>query len=393
MRPVRWLVFALAGGVALALAVVSLQRNLRRACDFQEWPNFSSCPAPLVAADAQVRDLQARIAANPGDSAAWLALALLTKQPGGVAPLDDAAVLSVARRMAPQNALLLRIQAARALQGAEWSTAVAALARLVQEHDDGEAILVLAALVAHPPAQAAMLAALKPGATWLEPVLGHLDAAKVPVVLAMPLVAQALPLQLISPRTGQGLMGSLKASGQWLEAQALWVYLLGGKAPLLYNGGFEQGFVVDGFDWQLQDVGPSKSGVLIEQPVRGARGRVLQLEFTGRPVLQPMVRQVLVLAPGKYQFTGDYMASQMRTEQGLAWSFSCAAGGREMARTHPLKDTQGQWQKMDISLSVPVDCPAVVLQLQTQLVSEALSGLRGQMSFDALALSPGEGGG
>jgi len=224
-------------------------------------------------------------------------------------------------------------------------------------------------------------------------VLHQLGSVGVPVVLAMPLVAEALPMKLVSARSGQMLLRGLKASGQWLEAQALWVYLLGGKAPLLYNGGFEQGFIADGFDWQLQDVGPSKSGVLIEQPLRGARGRVLQLEFTGRPVAQPMAHQVLVLAPGTYQFTGDYMARQMRTEQGLTWSFSCVAGGRELARTDPLKDTQGLWQKMDLSLSVPADCPAVVLQLQTQLGSEALRGLRGQMSFDALAVSRREWGG
>ena len=393
MKGMRWPVVALGAALAMFLAVVSLQRNMQRACEIKEWPHFSSCLTPDLSVDAQVRDLRAVIAANPGNSAAWLALALLTSQPPGVAPLDETAVLAVAARLTPQDALLLRLQAARALHQSQWAPAVSALVRLVQEHADPEATRALAALVGNPSAQPALKAALQPHSTWLEPVLHQLGSAGVPVVLAMPLVAEALPIKLVSARGGQMLLRELKANGQWLQAQALWVYLLGGKAPLLYNGGFEQGFIVDGFDWQLQDVGPSRSGVLIEQPVRGARGRVLQLEFTGRPVLQPMVRQVLVLAPGKYQFTGDYMARQMRNGQGLAWSFNCVAGGREMARTHPLKDTQGQWQKMDISLSVPIDCPAVVLQLQTQLVSEALSGLRGQMSFDALALSSGEGGG
>ena len=61
--------------------------------------------------------------------------------------------------------------------------------------------------------------------------------------------------------------------------------------PLLFNGGFEQGFIADGFDWELRDEGPSKAGALIEQPALGERGRVLQVEFTGRPVAQPLVRQ------------------------------------------------------------------------------------------------------
>ena len=162
--------------------------------------------------------------------------------------------------------------------------------------------------------------------------------------------------------------------------------LVGGAVPLLFNGGFEQGFIADGFDWELRDEGPSKAGALIEQPALGERGRVLQVEFTGRPVAQPLVRQVLVLPPGSYGFAGDYMGRQMRTEQGLVWIFNCVAGGRELARTTALLDTQGQWHAMSVALTVPPDCRAVVLQLKAQLDSEALAGLRGQMSFDAFRL-------
>jgi hypothetical protein len=92
---------------------------------------------------------------------------------------------------------------------------------------------------------------------------------------------------------------------------------------------------------------------------------VLQVEFTGRSVAQPLVRQTLVLPPGSYGFAGDYMGRQMRTEQGLVWTFNCVAGGRELARTPALLDTQGQWRSMSVALAVPPDCTAVVLQLQT----------------------------
>ena len=386
-RPaLRGLVVGLGIALAWVVGAIGLQRNLQRACELREWPELSSCPVSDEAVPAQVRDLRARIAANPGDSASWLALALLSGQPGGVAPLDEAAVMATASRMAPQDPLLLRVQVSRALQREQWTLVVPGLVRLVQEQDDGGAMLVLAALVARPQARDALLAAVQPGTTWLEPVLRHLDAAGVPTVLAMPLVAKALPLKLISARTGQALMRSLKASGQWQEAQALWVVLVGGAVPLLFNGGFEQGFIADGFDWELRDEGPSKAGALIEQPALGERGRVLQVEFTGRPVAQPLVRQVLVLPPGSYGFAGDYMGRQMRTEQGLVWTFNCVAGDRELARTPALLDTQGQWHAMSVALAVPPDCRAVVLQLKAQLDSEALAGLRGQMSFDAFRL-------
>ena len=391
MTAPRWVVWALCAALALALAALAVQRNLRRACDLGEWPEFSFCPQPDADVASQVRDLRARIDANPGDATPWLALALLTQQPGGVAPLDDAAVLATASRLVPQDAMLLRVQASRALQQRQWTQAVEALVRLVQEHGDAEAARVLAALMAEPAAVAALRAALVSGSTWFEAALAQLGAAKVPVVVAMPLVAQALPLKLLSPQSGQALMRTLKAGGQWLEAQALWVYLLGGSAPMLFNGGFENGFIADGFDWELREQAPSRAGVLFEQPPAGARGRVLQLTFTGRTIAQPLVRQLLVLPPGGYTLSGEYMARQMRTEQGLAWSLSCSAGGRELARSAPLLDTQGQWRSLKLALDVPGDCAAVVLQLQTQLGSEALAGLRGQMSFDAFGLAAREG--
>ena len=63
-RPLRWVVLGLCLMLALLLGVISLQRNLQRACELHEWPDFSSCPVPDEAVPAQVRDLRARIAAH-----------------------------------------------------------------------------------------------------------------------------------------------------------------------------------------------------------------------------------------------------------------------------------------------------------------------------------------
>ena len=92
-----------------------------------------------------------------------------------MAPLNDDAVLAMATRLAGGNRLLLRVQAARALErqavarggglaGDDWCRTMAM----------ADAARALAALVAVPEAQGALRAALKPGTTWLEPVLGQL---------------------------------------------------------------------------------------------------------------------------------------------------------------------------------------------------------------------------
>lgn len=387
-RWLPWVGIGLAGLMAVALGWTSVERNWQRACMMQEWPNFSSCPVSNDSVPGQVRNLRNYIGSNPGDSASWLALALLAGQPGGVAPLNEDAVLGLATRLAGQDGLLRRAQAARALARGQWPQAVGWLVRLVQDQHDPDAARILAALVNQPQAQTALVAALQPGSRWLGPVLGNLAGVKVPLVQAMPLVAKALPLNLVSPEMGQTLMRGLKANGNWEDAHALWLWLVGGSAPLIFNGDFEQGFIGDGFDWEFPATPPSSAGVLIAQPSLDPHGRVLQLEFTGRPMALPLARQYLVLPDGSYTFTARYMASHMRSEHGLVWTFNCVAGGRELARTAPLMDTQGQWQQLGAAVVVPTDCGgAVVLQLQTQAAYEGLAGLRGQMYFDAFGLT------
>ena len=182
-------------------------------------------------------------------------------------------------------------------------------------------------------------------------------------------------------------MRSLKAGGQWLEAQALWVALVGGAVPLLYNGDFEQGFIADGFDWELRDEpAPRRPARWSSSPQLGERGRVLQVEFTGRPVAQPLVRQVLVLPAGSYVFAGDYMAGRCAPSRAwcgpsTAWPAGASWRARRRCWTRRASGTAHER-----GAGVPPDCSAVVLQLQTQLDSEALAGLRGQMSFDAFRL-------
>ena len=374
--------------IALALGWISLQRNFDRACELDEWPNFSSCPKPDAAVAAQVRDLRQRIARNPGDVAPYLALTLLTAQPGGIAPLDDQAVLAVTGKLAGHDPRLLRVLASRALQRRQWPEAVQLLTQLVELHRDGPAAQAMASLLALPDARAALVAALQPDSHWVEPLLQALPASQVPVQQAMPFLAQALTLRLIPAEAGLALVSQLKAGGYWLDGQALWLRLLGQPAPLIYNGDFENGFVRGGFDWELQDAAPARTGVQVQQPpVAGAQGRALELAFNGRPLALPVVGQHLVLFPGSYTFSGRYMAQQLRAGAGLTWVFTCTTGGAELGRTPSLTDTQGRWQDLTLPLEVPANCGAVLMQLRTQLGSDGLAGLRGEAYFDGFGLS------
>lgn len=378
-------VLVLAALAAVGMGRLALQLNTDRACEGNEWPYLASCAKREVSVSAQVQELRVRAGRSPGDATSYLALALLTTQPGGIAPLSDDAVLDVAAKLAPQDPVLRTVLASRALQRGQYAQAVHWLARQVEDGRDPAAASTLASLVAVPDGRAALMAALTPESRWVEQVLGALPGVHVPALLAMPLVDAALSLRLIAPEIGLGFVSQLKSSGYWFDAQALWLRLLGQPAPLIYNGGFEQGFIRGGFDWELSDSSP---GVRVQQPaIAGANGRAIELAFTGRPLAVPVIGQYLVLFPGDYVFSGRFMARRLRAGSGLAWLFSCARNGSELGRSQALTDTQGNWQDFSLNLAVPAGCGAVVLHLRTQLASDALAGVHGDAYFDDFRLS------
>ena len=385
---VRFLAIGLFVAGAVGLGWFGWHLNLDRACEANEWPYFSSCPKADTSRVAQVEALRVRAARNPGDSTTFLALALLTTQPGGIAPLGADQVLDVAKQLAGQDPMLRRVLASQAIQRANWTQAVSLLTGLVQDHRDAGAAQQLAALIALPAARDAMIAALQPGALWLEPVLRAMPAAKVPVQQAMPLLARGLGLKLLSADIGLAVVGYLRAQGAWVDAQAMWLHLLGRPTALLFNGGFDDGFIRGGFDWELPDMSAYQAGVQVQQPVlAGGDGRALELSFNGRPLKLPVIGQYLVLPPGPYVFSGRFMARELRAGEGLTWVFTCANSDAELARTTSLTDTGGKWQGLELALDVPARCAAVLMQLRTQLASDALSGLRGSAFFDDFRLS------
>lgn len=386
----RVMALAVLAALMLVLGWVAWVYNLERACTLNQWPELPSCTNRASDQPAQIQRLLQRIARNPGDSEAAIQLAMLgsqPRQPRQSPGVNHDAALDTATRLAAEDYRVQRMQALRAIERRQWPQAVDWLIRLVQDSGDGPAALALAGLVREPQALAAMQSHIKPGASWLASLIGAMPQAGVPVVLAMPLVVRALPLQGLSPELTQGLLRQLKADGQWLEAHALWTAWLGRPADLVFNGNFDQGFTPGGFDWEVTPVSPSTGGALVRQLALARHGGVLQVEFTGRPIVVPVVRQSLVLLHNRFVFTGQFMAAKLRTNEGLVWAFQCTSDGREIARSPALKDTAGEWRPFTVEFDIPANCgQAVALQLQTFAPYEAATGLRGEAMFDNFRL-------
>lgn len=291
----------------------------------------------------------------------------------------------------PQHADVLQLQADQALRAGRWAEALDPLTRLSRHHNDAEATRVLAELIRHatatPELNAALLAAAQADPGWMERPLRALPQAKVPTAIAMPLVVEMMKADALTPQLGLALIGQLKTEGLWLEAHAIWLRLW--KRPLgyLFNGDFEQNFVAGGFDWEVIERDPHRGGARIDLAGRRERGQVLRVAFTGRAMKTPLVRQHLLLPPGSYRFAGEFQSGDLRSERGLAWVFSCASDGRELARTAPLVAGGRTWQPLAVSLEVPADCGlGVALALQTEAPFEAKTGLRGEVVFDRFTL-------
>ncbi len=391
--PARMAVMALLVVAALWLGWKSWQVNITMSCWKDEWPNLPVC-GDIMGRTPQERvaRLEERLRENPGDHMALVDLTVWAHQPGAAPHLDARALLDQAIKVAPQHGDVLRLQVQRAMKAQQWAQAVEPLIRLSRYHHDGDATRALAEMINYAREDKALgealTAATLADAGWLEKVLPALPKAQVPTVVAMPLVAELVRQDKLTPKLGLALIRQLKAEERWLEAHSVWMQLWKRPLPTLFNGDFEQPFVAGGFDWETTGSNDHRSGAQVSQVGRREHGQVLRVEFRGKQMQTPILRQHLFLTPGRYRFSGEFQSSELRSDQGLAWVFSCAGGERrELARVPSLKAAGRDWQTMALELEVPSECGlGVALTLVPQAAYEARAGMRGEMVFDRLRL-------
>lgn len=372
---------------AFLLAGLSVAVNVRQGCLIGDTPYFPLCAAAPRELPERLARSRARIAASPGAAPAYVHLAL---DQGGANPSS----LAAARRLAPHDPNVLMMTAVAAVQRHDWAAAAAPLVELVDYRSHAPAALMLAHLIAG--GQSAVLAPhLTPGSNWLHMAIEELARAYGSFQQAIPLLAEAMKREAIHPAVLPPYIRRLKELGAWDDAYSLWLALNRGSAPLLYNGNFEQPLFANGFDWEPADpLTSGRNGSVIERVGAAGRGSVLEMRLTGRALPVPLLRQYLFIAPGRYRLTGEYLGSQLRLEQGLAWTVRCAAQMTVVGRSAPLKDTGGSWQAFAFDITVPGNCGLVAsLELETFAAYEATGGARGRVAFDAFSLAKAPGGG
>lgn len=373
----------LVGGIAAAalLAWLCVGINLERSCTTQDTPYVDLCPGLPHGSKAQLDALRARIASNPGDANAYVQLLVADRSAA------SARLLDAATQVAPTEPNVLMSRAAAALDRQDWAKAVVPLVQLVEYRDMPQAAQVLARLIAG--GQGQLLAPyLTRESRWLARALAQMSQGPSSFSTALPLVVEALKIGNLEPDSVRMYIRQLKSAGAWADAYGLWLALHGKALPALYNSGFDDSFQPDGFDWEVTASGPaSRSGAIVERRGAEARGATLDIQFTGRALVNPLVRQPLFLGEGRYRVRGDYMARQLRMEQGLAWTVRCTAAPLQAGRSDALGDTGGAWKAFAFEFSIPRGCGLVAnLQLETFAPFEAALGARGRAAFDAFSL-------
>ena len=384
LRIPRRIALPAAALAALAVVGISVQVNLARLCS-PAGP-AEGCRVSQANRVETAEALRRHIGANPAASDAYVRLVTVLE------PEVRADAIHAANRLAPQDPNLILARAQLALAQNRVPDAVRDLVQLVEQYHPQvpQAALALGRLVESGHADA-LRVHLRPGTQWLSLVLGKMSEARIPLASAGPLIAQATQTGALPPERLRELTRSLKEAGNWVDAYGVWAAQHGNRVPVLYNAGFEQAFVADGFDWEIEEGPPGRGGVQVSRRRFPARGPVLELQFTGRGLPQPPVRQLLFLGAGRYRLIGQYRTENLRTEQGLVWAVRCVARPADppVGRSEALIDSQGTWGTFAFEVEIPPSCgPVASLQLETAAAFEAAAGLRGRALFDTFTLTP-----
>jgi hypothetical protein len=375
-------------GAALAawLLWFAVSTHLYRACVVRDTPYLPLCESTAPESDMSgQQNLRARLRENPGDSTAWVALASVESG----APQQ--ALLSAIAALAPSDPDVLRLRAREALAQNQMPLAVSLLVQMTDSRIGGaEPPQILARLIADGTGADLVRPHLVAGSRWLPQVLASITSLKLPLEPAFPLLAEAAEKRIVTQETVQSFVRLLKSSGKWADAYGLWVAQQRPPVPILFNGGFDQRFQVDGFDWEVTPVPSKRAGALVAQRNIPRHGQVLEIQYTGRAVATPVLRQHLFISPGRYALHGRFMSTKLRMEQGLAWVVRCTGAAKALAgRSDPLQDTASEWQNFEFEFNIPADCGmAASLQLETFAPFEAAAGFSGRASFDRFELRP-----
>lgn len=158
-------------------------------------------------------------------------------------------------------------------------------------------------------------------------------------------------------------LASLAAQGKYQAAEAAWRTLTPGAGHdgYVHDGDFERPARTTPFDWWLRG-GIGWAAAIADSP-DPAHGHALRVDYDGVSHPQP-VRQLIVLPPGSYRFSGRMLDAGDGGASGFAWRVACVGATDPLAKAPAPAGPPGQWRTFSADFSVPATaCPAQLLDL------------------------------
>jgi hypothetical protein len=182
------------------------------------------------------------------------------------------------------------------------------------------------------------------------------------------------------------LLARLLRDGLYDEAYAAWLAHLPqerlAQLGLLYNERFQYPVSNLPFDWTFAPT----SGATIAVAEEEGR-KTLSVEFYGARVAFSNVAHMLMLAPGRYAFSGAARTDDLDNELGLRWRIYCAANtSQTLATTRLLKKTT-PLRAFRVEFTVPSEgCDAQWLKLEIPVRIASDADVSGSADYVNLAV-------
>ncbi|MEZ5851437.1 MAG: hypothetical protein R3D68_12400 [Hyphomicrobiaceae bacterium] len=210
------------------------------------------------------------------------------------------------------------------------------------------------------------------------PLLAAIKSAGVPTTLA----------------EGSNLIDTFLVKEQVDLAYAAWLSLLSpeelSRLGLLTNANFASEPSGVSFDWRIQ-AGTNAIAEFTRRPGDEAgEGRLLHVQLNDGRVRFPVVKQVIVLAPGRYRLTGQVRGSII-AKRGLQWDVRCLFNSpkKPLGETELFSGRMSQWRSFTVDFEVGAsdNCEAQVVRLFHASRSASEEIISGEAWFDGLRLT------
>jgi hypothetical protein len=213
----------------------------------------------------------------------------------------------------------------------------------------------------------AVLKSINNGAPWRLELIRFLSGTPDGIALAEQLIGDSTHPQ--SNELATVISGRLR-QGQQELAYRFFLFTLSPReqpyAGYVYNSSFAPVSLQRSFDWQYMD----RAGIewirpREDDPEGGARLRLLNA-----PVQDVLLRQMIMLPPGKYKLVAEVSGTGVSLPKGLSWLVTC--GANRSGQIGRLDIPEGSYQRRALTTSFTIPdsrCVGQMVQLFTDVVA------------------------